>query len=337
MSRAVDRLRRALRPLGAIAGLTGAAAVVNRGLRERSGLPHDHLGGVRRPWRWRGYDVFATEAGSGPLVLLVHGLSPGGSSYEFRKLFGLLAGEFRVVAFDLLGCGLTEMPDIAYSTDVFVEQIVDALTVFGDEPAALVASSLGAAFAIRAAARANSRVARLIAICPMGLGGAADAPGNPRSAFASLVRTPVVGESIYNGLASRPALRRYLRTQAYADPAAVTDDVLRHYSAVMHQPGARFVAAHLLGGALVCDVARDLPFVDAPLLVLWGDRAPATNPVGRAGEYARLARHGELRTVAHAALLPHEEQPADVACEIGRFLRAPVAGTLTLASESPLP
>jgi pimeloyl-ACP methyl ester carboxylesterase len=58
------------------------------------------LGGSHRKWRWNGRDVFVAEAGSGPSVLLVHGIYAGSSSYEFRKLFPLLAEHHRVVAFD---------------------------------------------------------------------------------------------------------------------------------------------------------------------------------------------------------------------------------------------
>ncbi|MBV9439994.1 MAG: alpha/beta fold hydrolase, partial [Candidatus Eremiobacteraeota bacterium] len=158
-------LRRALL---AGAGVTGALAAANRAL-QNAPLPVNALGGRRRPWSWHGCEIFATEAGEGPLVLLVHGIHVGASSYEFRRLFPLLARRHRVVAFDLLGCGLSEKPRLAYDAEIFVEQIVDALSAFGNEPAAMIASSLGAAYAIRAAARAHGRVLRLAAICPAGL------------------------------------------------------------------------------------------------------------------------------------------------------------------------
>src|SRR5665213_1455721 len=80
---AMETFKKALRPLGAIVGITGAAALVNRRLRTASALPLDHVGGVRRPWNWRGFDIFATELGSGPIVLLVQGIDSGASSFEY--------------------------------------------------------------------------------------------------------------------------------------------------------------------------------------------------------------------------------------------------------------
>jgi pimeloyl-ACP methyl ester carboxylesterase len=278
-----------------------------------------------RPWTWRGEDIFATEAGAGPLVILVHGIYAGASSYEYRKLFPLLARRHRVVAFDLLGCGLSARPNIAYSAELFTEHIVDALNEFGTEPTTLIGSSLGGAFAIRAAARANDRVKHLVAICPTGLGGVLDreATGAQR-AVAATFRSPLVGEALFNALASRPSLRWFLEHQSYADPASVTPEVLDHYDAVTHLPGARYVPATFVGGLLNCDVARDLPFVEASTLIGWGERAPSVSPLEKAGEFLKLAQDAKLVTFANSGLLPHEEEPEAVDAAIESFL-APVA------------
>ena len=58
-----------------------------------------------------------------------------------------------------------------YSGELFVEQIVDAIGQLFDGPLTLVGSSLGGAFAIRAATRTADRVTKLVTIAPTGLGG----------------------------------------------------------------------------------------------------------------------------------------------------------------------
>jgi len=318
----MTRLKKLLRPFLAGAGVAGTVAAINRGLRDGP-LPTDHLGGVGRRWTWRGYDIFATEAGSGPLVLLVHGIYAGASSYEFRKLFPLLAQTHRVVAFDLLGCGLSERPNLAYSAELFVEQIVDALGEFGAEPTTLVGSSLGGAFCIRAAARAADRVAHLVPICPTGLGGVLDKdPSAAQIVVTALIRSPIAGEALFNGLASRPSLRWFLTNQTYYDKSSVTPEIVDHYYAITHQPGARFVPAYFVGGGLNVNVAQDLPFITAPVLVAWGEHAPSINQLPNANEFMKLARHGSLVTFPASGLLPHEEEPQAVYAAIETFLAA---------------
>jgi pimeloyl-ACP methyl ester carboxylesterase len=313
-------VKKLVRPLLAGVGLAGGLAAANRAL-QNAPLPISALGGARRRWTWRGHEIFATEAGDGSLVLLVHGIYAGASSYEFRELFPLLAQHHRVVAFDLLGCGLSDKPNVAYSTELFVEQIVDALEEFGEESAALVGSSLGAAFAIRAALRAGDRVERLAAICPVGMAGSLDGHAPlVSSPVTTLFRSPLVGEGLFNVLASKPSIRRFLQHRAYADPACVTPEIVDHYYAVSHQPGARYVPAALAGGLLNCDVARDLPFLMLPLLIMWGEKAPSINPRSNAEEFLRLAKGARLVTFADSGLLPHEEEPEAVDEALETFL-----------------
>ncbi len=320
-----EKIRKALRPVGAVAGLTGAAALVNRSLRNAT-LPTNWVGGIRRPWTWRGYEIFATELmpQSGTVtadpVLLVHGIYGGSSSFEFRKLAPLLAERRRVVAIDLLGSGLSEMPNLDYGPDLFVDQIVDAVGEFFDGPAVLVGSSLGGAYAIRAAVRIPDRIKRLVVICPTGIEGVLDdEPGSVRRFIGGVFRSPLLGETAFNALASKPSLRYFLATQAYADAASITPEVLDQYYATTHQPGARYVPANFVGGALNVNVARDLPFVEAPILVLWGAQANRTNPATNAAEFVRLARDGRSVVFPNSAWLPHEECPRDVAATIEAF------------------
>jgi pimeloyl-ACP methyl ester carboxylesterase len=315
-------VKRLIRPLAAGAGITGALAAINRGLRTGP-LPANSLGGTQRRWTWRGYEIFVTEAGEGSPVMLVHGIYPGASTFEYRKLFELLAQRHRVIAFDLLGCGLSDHPNLGYSAELFTEQIVDAAAELAGAPVTIVGSMLGAAFAIRAAARARDRVHGLVAIAPAGLNGILDdEPHFARTTMTTAFRAALLGESIFNALVSRPALRWYLENRVYADAHSATKEVVDHYYAVAHQPGARFVPAYLIGGGLNCNVARDLPFVEAPLLVAWGEQASSDAPLASAGEFVKLAQRARLVTFPQSGLLPQEEEPEAMRNAIEDFLAA---------------
>ena len=306
-------MRKFVRPFIAGASAAGALALLNRGL--AAGLPINHLAGTGHTWRWHDHDLFTATggAGEGRLVLLVHTPALCGSSYEYRKLFALLARRRRVIALDFLGCGLSDKPKAEYTAEMFVDQILDALVAFDGEAATVIASSLGAAYAIRAAARAPGLIARLVTIVPTGTS------FFELGAAATVLRTPILGESVYNTLVSKRALRTYLHQVLYGEPSSVTPDVLDAYYAVAHQPGARWVPAALASGRLDCEVARDLPFVEAPILVLWGKRSK-TNPARNATEFAALAKSAEVEYFVRSALLPHDEEAEAVAERIHAFL-----------------
>jgi pimeloyl-ACP methyl ester carboxylesterase len=292
--------------------------------KSKPGSLESHLHGTRRPWRWRDHDIFVTQAGDGPLVILVHGIYAGSSSYEYRKLFPLLAQRYRVIAFDLLGSGLSERPDIPYNADVFVDQIVDAIGEFG-APAALVASSMGGAFATRAAARLGEKIQRLVLVCPTGLAGTLDGPAKSGQKMATkLIMAPVIGQAFFNLLASRASLGWFLRNQAYAHASSVTPAVLDQYWLATHQPGSRYVPAYFVGGGLNLSIADDLPRVTGPVLVAWGEYAKMTSPVSTAPQYSELARNGRLVTFANSRLLPHEEEPERFFETFEAFLSEPI-------------
>lgn len=280
------------------------------------------LFGSVQPWRWEGHRIFVVEAGSGPLVFLIHGIYAGSSSYEFRKIFPMLALRYRVIAMDLLGCGLSAHPNIAYGPNLFARQIADAIGALG-RPAAIIASSLGAAFTVRALASGEASTDALALICPTGLAGTLDRRRTQfQIALTNLVLTPGVGQLLFDGLASRPSLKWFLTNQAYADPDSATPEVIEYYWIATHQPGSRFVPAHFVGGALNCPIREDLPRIAAPLLVLWGERADGPSPVSTANEYVRLAQHGELATFPTARLLPHEEEPTAFLKRFERFIES---------------
>lgn len=108
----------------------------------------------------------AVDEGSGPLVVLVHGIAS--SSVTFERLIPLLVPSRRVVAIDLLGFGDSPAPEEAEYT---LEQHVAALArtlkrVVGREPYTLVGHSMGSLIATRFAAQSGQRLDRLVLVSP---------------------------------------------------------------------------------------------------------------------------------------------------------------------------
>ena len=141
-----------------IAGGAGVAALaaMNATIRRNASEPDDSaLGGEARFFESKYGRVFYKTSGKGhpgPPLIFIHGIGAGASSFMWRKNFDVLARDFRVYALDLLGFGFSEKPATApYSADLYVELITDFIREVSGFPANVVATSLGAAYAIRVA------------------------------------------------------------------------------------------------------------------------------------------------------------------------------------------
>jgi len=109
--------------------------------------------------------IFYREAGDpqAPAVLLLHGFPT--SSHMFRNLIPLLAGDYHVIAPDLPGYGLSDMPDrsaFTYSFDHLAEIIGDFVDQIGLKKFAIYIFNYGAPVGLRVALRFPDRISALI-------------------------------------------------------------------------------------------------------------------------------------------------------------------------------
>ena len=290
----------------ALAGVGGIVAL-NRRLRSRAGALPPALDGRQAEYRWRGIDVAYTEAGDpeDPDLVLLHGLNAAGSSGEFRELFDALAADYHVIAPDLPGFGRSGRPPLNYSSTLYTEFVDDFLAEF-DSPA-VIASSLTAAYTLGAITegRNDHDVSDLLLICPTAVAG----PQPPKQWLRELIRAPVVGEGLFNLIASKPSIRYFNADHGYYDPTKVTEEWQDYEWQTAHQPNARFAPASFISGYLnsEVDLAESIRSLDAPTTIVWGRDADIT-PLsdGRA-----LADEADATLVVfdRALLLPHVEFP----------------------------
>ena len=283
---------------------TIAVAALNRWLR-LDDLPPT-LPGRNHDWPWKEGRVRYTTLGDGPPLVLLHGIHAAASAFEMRQVFEPLARHFTVHAVDLLGFGKSERPPIHYTGEVYAELVQDFLDQVVRRPASILASSLSAAYAASSAARRPETVERLVLICPTGEAGITSSGLRSELAYWAL-RAPVHGEALFNGLVSRPSIRRFLERGAYADPARVTDAVVDQHWATAHQPNARHAPAAFIGRRLNFPLHARLARVKQPTLLVWGREARFT-PLAEAAPLRSANPRAQLRVIEDAGMLPHDEQ-----------------------------
>lgn len=298
-----------------LAGGAGVAALaaVNASIRRNASDPDDSaLGGAARFYDWKHGRVFYKTAGAehaGPPLVFIHGVGAGASSFMWRKNFDDLAKNFRVYAFDLLGFGFSDKPAAAeYSADLYVELISDFLREVSGYPANIIASSLGAAYAIRVADEHPELVKSLVLNAPTGADTLNRRPGMAGAAFYGLLQSPVLGTSFYNVMASERSIRDYARNNLFYDHHRVTDRLVTNFYATSHQPGAQHAIAAFLSGYLNTETRAPFARLRQPVILVWG-KQDATTPMEKRTALLDLNEHARLEVFDYCRMMPEQEHP----------------------------
>ncbi len=303
----------------AIGAGIGGIAFYNRRLEKSGGTIPDRLGGERRRYRWRGWDLAYTVAGEGEPLLLVHGVYAGASSFEFRNNFEELSRSFRVYALDLLGCGMSERPARRYEPEDVTSQVEDFVREEIGGQAHLVASSLSAALVVPAAVLSPRLFKKLVLICPTGYGTLDRRSGRLGDVILGLFLAPVLGNTLYHAIVCRWGLRYYLGNMAYHDNDLVTEDLIEAYYRTSHQAGARYFPAAFVSGKLNLRIADLWPRVPQGTMICWGLEA-RTAPVSEAQRFVQNNPRSEPRIFKDSGLLPHHERAETFNEEVKTFL-----------------
>ncbi len=301
----------------AAAGAVGATAAANRALASRAEPFEPFLDGDRGTYRWRGFDVDYTERGDpeDQDLLLLHGISAAASSHQFWRVHDELSEEYHVIAPDLPGFGHSDRPPLLYSAALYTTFVEDAVVDLVDDPV-VVASSLTGAYAAEAV---DDEVSRLVLVSPT------DDTAHGGRWLRTLLRSPVLGEGLFNLLVSKPAIRRFSVDHGYADPKNYTEAVREYEWLTAHQDGARFAPAGFLSGDLDPEtpLSESLTDVSAPVVLVWGRDGKMT-PLSEGRHLAREASAG-LVVFDDAKLLPHVEHPGAFVEVVGGDLTATTA------------
>ncbi len=267
--------------------------------------------------------VFYREAGSpdAPVVVLLHGFPS--SSHMFRNLIPALADRYRVIAPDLPGFGLSDMPSPAnfpYGFATFADVVDQLLTQLGVEHYALYVMDYGAPVGFRLALRHPKRVSALI----IQNGNAYEAG---MGAFWATTRALWADDSEANRDVMRPFLKmdatRFQYVAGVKDVARIDPAAWVHDQFFLDRPGNEAIQL-----AIMYDYRTNVALYPAfhdyfrvfqpPALILWGVNDPIFLPEG-AQAFLRDLPHAELHHLdtGHFAL---EDKVDDMVPLIRQFL-----------------
>jgi pimeloyl-ACP methyl ester carboxylesterase len=266
-----------------------------------------------------GHRVTYRTAGSGPVVLLVHGIA--GTSEQWADVAPILAESFTVVAPDLLGHGQSAKPQGDYSLGAYAVSLRDLLVVLGHRRASVVGHSLGGGIAMQFAYEYPVFAERLVVVSSGGLGRevhpilrAATLPG-AEVVLPLLVHRRVIGAGgalgevfARLGLRAGPDIAEMARGYASLGDAEARAAFLQTVRAVIDYTGQRVSASDRLYLTSLL-----------PTLILWGRKDPLI-PAAHA-EFAHSQMPGSrLEVFQQAGHFPHLDEPVRFAAVLRDFL-----------------
>lgn len=254
-----------------------------------------------------GHEVCYREGGDGPAVLFIHGMA--GSSRTWREVTGRVAGDYRIIAPDLIGHGESSKPMGDYSLGAYASGLRDLLGVIGVERVTVVGQSLGGGVAMQLAYQHPELVERLVLVGSGGLGREVSWMLRlltlPGAEYVMPVLFPPLARQAGDAL-SRLVVRTGFRApnvdemwQAYASLTGVGNRhaFIRTLRSVI-DPGGQSVSA------------KDRLYLCAamPTMIVWGDADPII-PVEHAYSAHELMPGSRLEVMEGVGHFPHVERP----------------------------
>ncbi|HYX70090.1 MAG TPA: alpha/beta fold hydrolase [Terriglobales bacterium] len=270
-----------------------------------------------------GYRIRYLRAGSGPPLLLLHGLL--GYSFSWRFNLQTLGRLATVIAPDMLGMGFSDRPAVDYGLRASAERVLHLLDALGIEAADVLGTSHGGAVAMRLAAlaaqRGAPRIRRLLLVAPVN-------PWSPISnPLVPFLRTRF-GSFCFRRLGTHLGLLHdFVLRRLYGRVGRIPPGTLAGYRMAAELPGTADYVFSILDAwdADLAELEHELPRLRAlPTLLLWGDRDRAVTlrsaePLRACFQRARLV---VLPGVGH---LPYEEVPEEFNRAVADFLAAPAS------------
>jgi pimeloyl-ACP methyl ester carboxylesterase len=267
----------------------------------------DELGPVR---------VAVREFGSGPPLLLVHGM--GTTGYSWRYMLEPLGARYRLVIPDLPGAGDSDHPDVFLGPDAQAKALVALVDALGIRGAPAIANSMGGYLAMRAVLLDRGLFGRLVCLHPPGV------PTFKMHALRWAMRL-LPSWTIVDWMIRRDPERWVHQNVHYYDESLKSREEHRIYAAPLRERAGRRTYYRQLRDTLDTRhmtsfnaALREAPF-PIPLLLVYAPHDPIVPPVVGARLHA-LVPDATLVKLATGSHFAHVDAPSVFLDAIAPFL-----------------
>ena len=204
-----------------------------------------------------GFNMHYVEAGSGPPLVLLHGL--WGGQNEWRLNMEPLSTNFRVIVLDQIGFGESDKPHANYHNALLAQFLVGFLEALEIPNATLVGHAMGANTTTYMAVHYPHLVEQIVLVDGAGY-------RNPNRDLARPLTEPQIKfRRIVTG-SDMAATKNFLKRRVY-DPELITDSWVQE-AFTLWLKSARAIENMLLEGGDVTE--EEMRTIRVPTLIVWG-------------------------------------------------------------------
>jgi pimeloyl-ACP methyl ester carboxylesterase len=266
--------------------------------------------------------------GDGPPVVFVHGL--GGQWQNWLENIPFFAQNRRVVALDLPGHGLSDMPPDKISISGYgrtVNELCERLELGRVD---LVGNSMGGFVAAEVALQFPDRVNRLVLVSAAGIT-SADMKRSPGPVILRVgAGLATYTAARFRQIAARPMTRHFALSLVARHPSRLAPDLV--YEGLMKGTGKEgFDDA--LRACLDYDFRDRLDDIGCETLIVWGD-SDAVLPAKDADEFERLISNSRKVVLEDTGHVPMVERPVRFNDCVQEFLDGESVGVPAKGSDS---
>lgn len=256
------------------------------------------------------------SSGEGSPLVLLHSINAGGSSHELESIFNHYSQTRKVIAIDLLGFGISDRPDIKYTSSIYVRHIKEILSYLSkkyNSKIDVIALSLSSEYVATVAAENPDIINKLVLISPTGLGRRISSSYiGLKPVILWLLNQPILGQGIFNLLTSKVALNYYLSNYIFMDSSKLTAQLIDNYYKTTHTTGAKNASAYFISGMLfVKNAFLNYLRLQTPTIIIRGTGAER---ITRFDDISILLKRNiniSERYISNGGSLPYIEKPSE--------------------------
>ncbi len=250
-----------------------------------------------------GQKIQYVEAGSGPTVILLHGL--GGSSQVWQFSIPALAEKYHVIVPDQIGFGKSDKPLVNYRIRTYVDFLDQFCKQLKIERATLVGNSMGGWIAAMFTASFPDRVDKLVLVDAAGY-----APPKDFDTRAFFGLNPTTREGM------KVLIAKVFYNKAFQTDAFIDQSIAARLAAGDGYTINSITESIIRGEDFLDDIVKT---IKRPTLIIWG-RQDGLVPLADGERFNKDIAGSKMIVIDQCGHVPNAEKPGEFNAAVLKFL-----------------